>query len=57
MAVVVNPVAGAHPAVAVAVWEEAAVVAVRPEEEAAAAVVNSFHSSGASRSCDGPFFS
>jgi hypothetical protein len=50
-----NPVVGVHPAVVAAGWEEAVVVAVRPEV-AAAELVNSSQSSGASRICGAPFF-
>ena len=50
-----NQVVGVHPAVVVAGWEEAVVVAVRPEV-AAAEPVNSSQSSGASRICGAPFF-
>ena len=50
-----NPVVGVHPAAGAAGWEEAVVVAVRPEV-AAAEPVNSSQSSGASRICGAPFF-
>jgi len=51
----VSPVAVVHPAAVVAGWEEAVVVAVRPEVGAPESL-NSSQSSGASRSRGAPFF-
>jgi len=51
----VNPVVVVHRAAVVAGWEEAVVVAVRPEVGAAESL-NSSRSRGASRFCGAPFF-